>query len=272
MALLFDNHSHSRFSPDGKMTIDEALSTAVENGLGGIAVTDHFDFDAPKGVMLFQFDPDRQQKAISESLKNKRVPDGFKLLRGVEIGVQPQSIDKIKKLISGYSFDTVIASLHFIDGTDPYHGAYYGPYDYKRGYGHYLETFYECISMFEDFDILGHFDYIARYAPYKETDILYSDFSDIIDAILKKLAGEGKTFEINTKTYHLFGNREPHLDMAILKRWKELGGEFVSLGSDAHETKRIGENFSKFTPMLLEAGIRYTVYFEDRKAHPVSIL
>lgn len=253
------------------MSVDDAVSTAASIGLGGIAITDHYDFDVPEGVMTFQFDPAKQQEAISRAASDGSLPKGFKVLRGIEIGVQPDCLEGMRKISESYRFDTVIASLHFIDGKDPYHGNYYLPYEYKKAYGHYLETFYECMCLFGNYDILGHFDYIARYAPYPETDILYSDFGEIIDAMLHKLAEEGKTFEINTKTYQMFRGREPHLDIAILKRWKELGGEFVSLGSDAHDIKRIGENFQKFTPMLLEAGIRYTVYFQDRVANPVSI-
>lgn len=273
MTRFFDNHSHSFFSDDSKMTVEDAILTAANKGLGGIAITDHFDYNVPEGVMLFQFNPEDQQEALVKAAHTLNLPNGFKVLKGIEIGVQPDCVEKMKTLADSYPFDTIVASLHFIDGKDPYHGNYYIPYEYKRGYGHYLETFYECMCLFDNFDILGHFDYIARYSPYEEASILYKDFGDILDQIMRKLIEQGKTFEINTKTYHKFhGNHEPHLDQAILHRWKELGGEFVSFGSDAHETKRIGENFEKFTPILLEAGIRYTVYYENRVAHPVSLI
>lgn len=248
------------------MNIEEAINIASGNNLGGICFTDHYDFDVPEGVMTFTFDPVEQQKAIREAAGKIAFKDGFKVLCGIEIGMQPHCVKKMNELMSRHSFDTVISSLHFIDGTDPYHGNYYDGYEYKRGYGHYLETIYDTIRLFPNFDILGHFDYIARYAPYPQTTIYYSEFGDILDVIFRDLIAEGKTFEINTKTYHMFRGREPQLDINILKRYRELGGEFISFGSDAHGSERIGDNFERFIPMLLQAGIKYSVYYEKRKA------
>lgn len=265
MNYLFDNHTHSLFSDDSKMSIEDAISTAIDKKLGGICFTDHYDFDVPNGVMMFTFDPEKQQKAISEAI-GRGLPADFKVLKGIEIGMQKHCLPQMNQLMERHSFDTVVASLHFIDGKDPYHGDYYIGYEYKKAYGHYLETIYECINSFTDFDILGHFDYIARYAPYPQATIRYHEFSDIFDTIFKKLIYDGKTFEINTKTYQTFRGREPQLDIDLLHRFRELGGEFISFGSDAHGYERIGEHFERFIPMLHKAGIKYSVYYQGRKA------
>ena len=86
--------------------------------------------------------------------------------------------------------------------------------------------------------------------------------------ILKKLAQNGKTFEINTKTYMPFGEREPQFDTMILTRFREFGGEFVSFGSDAHDLGRVGANFERFIPIVKSCGIRYSVHYEKRVAKP----
>ncbi len=271
----FDNHTHSYFSEDSRMNIDDAVRVAFERGLRGISLTDHLDYDAPAGVTEFTFEVPAQQQAIDAEveyfrLNGKGGPFGdFQLLKGVEIGLQDKSMPKIRKVLSENRFDSVIASLHLIDGHDPYFGDYYKPYNYRQAYGHYLEEFDRLIRVMPDFDILGHYDYIVRYPDYKETTIFYSEFGDVLDRILGFLASNGKTMEINTKTYQLYRGRRPELDIAVLKRFRELGGEFLSFGSDAHDITRLGDRFDWCREMALEAGFRYEVYYRDRK--PVCI-
>lgn len=269
---LFDNHSHSYFSADSRMDVVDAVKTAYERGLGGLCLTDHLDFDPPAGVADFTFDVPSQQTAIDEDVKflglNGRGGKygDFQLLKGVEIGLQDKSMSTIRKILADNRFDCVIASLHLIDGHDPYFGDYYRPYDWRYAYGHYLEEFDRLIRVMPDFDILGHYDYIVRYPDYKEVTIYYSDFADVLDSILTFLVQNGKTLEINTKTYQLYRGRHPELDITILKRFRELGGEAVSFGSDAHDITRIADRFDWCRQTALAAGLRYEVYYKDR--HP----
>lgn len=273
----FDNHTHSYFSADSRMSITDAVKTASQKGLRGICLTDHLDFDAPEGVTEFTFEVPAQQEAIDREVEylGLNADDGpygdFLLLKGVEIGLQDISMPKIRKVLTDYRFDTVIASLHLIDGHDPYFGDYYKPYDYRQAYGHYLEEFARLIRVMPDFDILGHYDYIARYPDYKETTIFYQEFSDALDSILSFLAQNGKTMEINTKTYQLYRGRRPDLDIEVLKRFRELGGEALSFGSDAHEITRLGDRFDWCREMALAAGFRYEVYYRDRKAQYITL-
>ena len=268
---LFDNHSHSYFSADSRMDIVDAVKTAYERGLGGLCLTDHLDFDPPAGVADFTFDVPSQQAAIDEDAEFMGLNGSggkygdFQLLKGVEIGLQDKSMPTIRRILSDYRFDCVIASLHLIDGHDPYFGDYYKPYGYKYAYGHYLEEFDRLIRVMPDFDILGHYDYVVRYPDYREVTIYYSEFSDVLDSILTFLVQNGKTLEINTKTYQLYRGRHPELDINVLRRFRELGGEAVSFGSDAHDITRIADKFDWCRQTALAAGIRYEVYFKDRK-------
>ena len=111
---------------------------------------------------------------------------------------------------------------------------------------------------------MGHYDYITRYAPYPEASILYKDFPDLLDQMLRFLAEEGKALEINTKTYQEYKGRRPVLDPNILRRYLELGGEFVSLGSDSHSPEGVGFGFAAAVEYLKTYGIRYAVHFEGR--------
>lgn len=264
-----DNHTHSSFSADSREPIEGLVGAALARGLAGICITDHFDFDVPNGVIEFTFDPVVQQQAIDveqervNATRNKEHP--FSLLKGIEIGIQPKSLEKIKALMANHTFDTVVASLHFVEGHDPFHGAYYKPYGYREAYCKCLEDMLYCMTHFTDYDILGHFDYIARYAPYKEHVISLAEFGEWLDPMLTILAQNGKTFEINTKTYHTFAFGTPALDENILRRFRFLGGEAISLGSDAHAAARVGDQFEKYAALALRCGIKYGVYFKNRQ-------
>lgn len=276
---LLDTHTHCEFSPDSRMTMDEAVRQARTSGLAGIIFTDHEDIDVPSGNRAFLFDPALQQQKIDQVKEKYGVVDGesdFKVLKGIEIGLQVHTIGKASAFVGKYNFDTIIASVHYLDGFDPYHDPYYDNKDINEAYGRYLEVIYDCISRFGNFDVLGHYDYITRYAPYKEKAILYSRFGEIVDQILLFLAKNGKALEINSNTYRDKKSRTnivniPYPDPQVLKRFKELGGEAVALASDAHDTWRIAEKFGQYTEFIKSCGFRYIAHFENRQARFTSI-
>ncbi len=267
MARLIDTHTHSNFSPDSEMYIGDAINAAIKSGLDGIAFTDHLDLKAPEGDTRFAFDPLLQQAEIIEHRKRS----GIELFTGIEIGLQPHNLADISSFISSCSFDTVIASIHYVDGVDPYQRQYYVEKNEQRAYGRYLELIYEMITAFPDFDILGHYDYIARYAPYNTRSILYRDFPDHLDLILRYLSFNGKALEINTNTYRFRNGDTPILDLNILKRFRELGGEFISIGSDAHSCDRVGEQFEYYIDLIAKCGFRYLTHFNKRSAVPERV-
>ena len=271
---LYDNHNHSQFSFDGKaVTIEDSVASAITKGLSGICFTDHCDFYVPPMKASYEklevevFDVAAQQAEID---RVKTLPmvqsSGFNLFKGIEIGMQKSCRKELREHIHTHSFDQIIASLHYLDQTDPYYGGYYEGKEWKYAYGHYLETILEEIKWLgADFDILGHYDYVVRYAPYPQTSILYKDFPDVLDEILKYLAYEGKALEINTKTYNDFSGRTPVPDKNILKRYQEFGGEAISLGSDSHKAEKVGFHIGEFAEYLKSLGFRYEAHYEKRK-------
>lgn len=269
--MLFDNHNHSQFSFDGKRTSVEATAVkAIQKGLGGICFTDHCDFYVPPMKAKYEsyvsevFDVDARNAEIDRI--NALIDSGFKVFKGIEIGVQKSEREKIARHLKEHSFDEVIASVHYLDDTDPFWGGYYEGKDWKTAYRHYLETLYEEIVWLGDrFDIMGHYDYVTRYAPYPEASILYKDFPDVIDEMLRFLSENGKALEINTKTYQELKGRTPVLDENILRRYRELGGEIVSLGSDSHDAENVGLHFDRFAHILKNCGFRYLAHYEKRK-------
>ena len=169
--VLFDNHNHSQFSFDGKRTsVEESSRAAVAAGLGGICFSDHNDFYVPESTMDKSklcgvlTDVPAQQQEID---RVQSLLPGLKILKGIEIGMHQKSHEVIRQSLEEHSFDQVIASVHYVDETDPFFGDYYEGKDWKEAYGHYLETIYREMTWLKDFDIMGHFDYIVRYASYE---------------------------------------------------------------------------------------------------------
>ena len=282
--MFFDTHNHSQFSFDGGNTsVEKSVRSAIEKGLGGICFTDHCDFFVPKMKEDFEpivsevFDVGAQQAEIDRV--GAMAADGafgkaarkFKVLKGIEIGLEEHSRELNRNLLAAQEFDQVIASVHYLEDTDPYFGPYYKGKNWKEAYGRYLETLLKEMKRLEDFDIMGHFDYIARYAPYPKESILYRDFPGLIDEILKYLAENGKGLEINTKTYRAYGLRTPQLDRDILIRYMELGGEIICLGSDSHKADQVGTKFDYFAQYVKMFGFRRLGHFEGRRLKMVTI-
>ena len=268
--VLFDNHNHSQFSFDGKRTSVEASArAAAEAGLGGICFTDHCDHYVPPMKASFEnvvpeyFNVEEQQAEISRV--QSLIGDRTKILKGIEIGMYEECHEQIRKVLDENSFDQIIASVHYIEKTDPYYGGYYDGKDWKQAYGTYLETIYREMKWLEDFDIMGHYDYIVRYASYPVTSIRYRDFSDIFDEMFRYLIQEGKALEINTKSYEGHRGRMVELDNDVLLRYREMGGEILSLGSDSHEPSRVGAGFVRHAEFLKAMGFRWTAHYESRR-------
>ncbi|MBQ3245136.1 MAG: histidinol-phosphatase HisJ family protein [Bacteroidales bacterium] len=273
---MFDNHNHSEFSFDGKRTsVEKSTLAAADAGLGGVAFTDHCDFFVPAmkaeheqlvpetfDVNAQQAEIDRVQALIDGRIEGERK---FRILKGIEIGMHEDCHGEILRTLGENSFDQVIASVHYLDGIDPFYGGYYEGKDWKEAYGHYLETIWKEMTWLKDFDIMGHFDYVVRYAPYSRTSLLYRDFSDILDEMFRYLIQEGKALEINTKSYQEYNGRLVTIDTEVLKRYRELGGEIVSFGSDSHDAHRIGHAIMEHALLLKSLGFRWSAHYESRR-------
>ena len=261
--VFVDSHVHSNYSDDCTMRPEEAVSVALAQGLKGLALTDHYDLDFPDKQLLFEFDR-RKREVHIKALREHYGPD-VEILNGIELGVQPHTIEKSAAVVKTHPFDFVICSIHAVDGMvlhDP-EGFYEGKTK-EQVYRRYLEEVYQVIRGFNDFDVLGHLGYVRRYVSFDIKAMPFKNYDDIIDTILKWLIEHGKGIEINLSgyTYHL-GTAIP--DMDIVKRYKELGGEIITMGSDAHESSHIGKSFKQGFSILERAGFDHVNYFKGRK-------
>lgn len=260
---MFDCHVHSSFSGDSEMPAAAACETAIGKNLKGIAFTDHLDYDYPNYDDTFNIDFD----AYSKFMDTLKVQYAGKLtvLKGIEVGIQPHVIEDTLKIVEGYDFDHVIASVHIIDKQDPYQKDYFIGKTKEAAYRRYLEEVFFAVSNYTNYDVVGHIGYVRRYGDYGDSSLRYLDYSDVLDEILKGVITSGKGIEINTSGYRS-GLGSPMPDHDIVRRYKELGGEIICLGSDAHYPEHIAHSFELATnELLLNTGFRYVTHFEQRK-------
>ena len=194
----------------------------------------------------------------------KEYEDKIHIRIGIELGLQTHLQEFYQKLTQQYPFDFVIGSVHLVDGKDPYYREGFAELSDRELYRKGFENTLENLQHVTAFDVLGHLDYVVRYGTYKEKEYSQTEFSDIIDEILKRVIELGKGIELNTAGWKYglpFCN--PHPD--VLKRYRELGGEIITIGADGHKPEHIAYDFGKVNDVLKACGFKYYTEFEERK-------
>ncbi len=266
--IFADSHVHSEFSSDSTAPMEQMVERAILLGMKKLYFTDHMDIDYPPvSDHNFLFDPDAYFKKIEE-LKAK-YHNQIKLLVGIELGLQPHLSERLTTLVNSYPFDYIIGSSHVVDHEDPYYPSYWENRTKKEGIHRYFETIIENCASFQRFHSYGHIDYIIRYVPGQlqavvKEDYSYSDYADILDIVLKTLIHNGIALEINTAGYK-YGLGYAHPKPQVLTRYKELGGELITIGSDAHKPEHLCYDFQLVPDLLDNVGFQYYATFEQGK-------
>ena len=252
---MFDYHMHSRVSFDGHDTGLEMALAAKEKGLKEICFTDHIDYLEGTNMV---FDTD----VYNAEYNGLEVP-GLKIRRGMEYGITPDNQEQFKIDLLRRPFDFVIGSVHLVDGEDVYLEPYWVGRDVNKAVPRYLEETLKAVSVHTDYDVLGHLTYIskARGNPGNKL-IRYEDHREIIDAILMELVRHDKGMEVNTSGIDRCGGPLPTMD--IIRRFHELGGKIVTVGSDSHDTVRVGQYTCEMVQQVKEI-FGYVCTFENRQ-------
>lgn len=251
------------------MAMDTICKKAMELNIKEISITDHLDIGFTNPEYTFdKLDLDNYFLDIEKS--RKKYADCISIKSGIEIGLQSHILCDASKVIKAYPFDFVIASIHLINGEDPYYPSFYSKRTKEASYEIYYRETLNIIREFSDFDVLGHLGYIKRYMPYpyhKSDDSLHMD---IIEDILKTLIDKNKGIEVNTSGYkHI--SELPMPTPSIIKKYRELGGNIITIGSDAHEAENIGFSFDKALAAIKKAGFDHINSFSQRKAKAINI-
>lgn len=252
---MYDYHMHSVVSFDGHDTGLDMAMAAKERGLKEICFTDHMDY-TPEMDMVFDI------AAYNAEYDQLQVP-GLLIRRGMEFGLTPDNAAQLKADLTRRHFDFVLGSVHLIDGVDVYFSEYWEERGYEAGLKLFLERTLECVRVHEDYDVLGHLTYVSKARGIPDHSLIrYADHKVILDEILRQLVRREKGMELNTSGIDRCGGPLPTLD--YFQRFHELGGKIVTVGSDAHDTRRAGQYTHEMTAELKKI-FGYVCTFEDRR-------
>lgn len=267
-----DMHMHIWFSTDSEACPRDMADEAVRKGLKTICFTDHFDKDDLEWGEEGIFDVDAyfvEMQKLQEEYAGK-----LNIRIGIELGLRTYLKDYYEELTKKYPFDFVIGSVHNVpykkdaEGnilyTDPAAEKLFTDRTDKEAYRLMMETTLENVRTSDCFQALGHLDYVVRYGKSREKEYSYTDYADIIDEILKLLIEKEKGLEVNSAGLK-YGLPFAHPHPDVLKRYRELGGEIITIGADAHKPEHIAYDFAKAEEILKSCGFKYYTEFFEQK-------
>lgn len=269
--IYYDSHVHTAFSTDSDAPMEQMVRRGIQNGLRGITFTDHMDYHFPSQYDWntedarppFTFDMDSyvgQIETFREIYKND-----IDIYCGVEIGLKEDAVDDNVKLSHDERLDYCIGSIHLVDNMDPYDAKFWEAFDEKEAFTRYFEATLENLKTDDiHLDTLGHLDYIVRYSPSGYRIYSYRMFAEVLDEILRRIIDRGISLEVNTSGYKN-GSPMPNPHRDIIARYKELGGELITFGSDAHGPELLCGRFKDAQALVRNAGFAYYTTFVNHK-------
>ncbi len=260
---LTDYHLHSIYSFDTSITVDERCAWAIKNGIDEICLTDHIEnlHNHINGYTV----PDYKNLILDVNKARDKYKNKLKIKIGGELGFYYTLLNEADEIITSLDLDFVLGSCHQVrDLRMSPKGELYNSNDKLTAYNIYFEYILETLKNFDNFDCHGHLDVIARYNNYANKDFNYFEHKEIIDEILKLTIEKGKGLEINVGSTH-YKLKQFHPTIEVLKAFKQLGGEIVTIGSDTHDLADVNKDLVLAQEMLKNAGFDYLATYEKRK-------
>lgn len=255
---MFDYHIHSTVSFDGQDTAVDNVRAAVAAGLKEICFTDHIDYEVGVQEQKMVFDT-----AVYNAAYDGLYAPGLLIRRGVEFGLKRDNQADLRRDLKRRPFDFVLGSVHFVDDQDVYFAPYWAGKTPEQARRRYLEETLACVQAHTDFDVLAHLTYLSKARANPDHKPIYlQDERELIDEILRTLVEKGKGLEMNTSGVDRCGDFLPGAD--IFRRFRELGGEIVTVGSDAHTADRVGQYTDRAREILGEI-FGHVCTFTERK-------
>ncbi len=268
----FDFHVHTSFSHDGGGTVDEYCERATAQHLKAVGFCEHVDLDS-RDFVSGRHDYEAYRAAVMEA--RERWGGRLVILMGAEVGYVPRVHDEIRAFLGGHPYDFVIGSVHAInDGASGVSEEYealetFARMEITEAYGEYFETVRQMVVS-GLFDAVGHLDLINRfgvnYLPEKlEWGRFYGALRRIFEGVIKReMAVEINTSGLRQAPQATYPPRE------LLQLYREVGGEKVMIGSDAHAIKDLGAGVPAALKLARDLGLNPFVCFKDRKEEEIK--
>lgn len=266
---ITDFHCHSRISPDAKFPMEEMVRAAIDAGIDELCFTDHVEplvffrwNDAPRPLGSYDWAAMLREFAPVQAAYGDRI----RLRLGAELGEATFALEVMESFLAAAPpLDFTIGSAHVYrrgDGsvaelywnTEPDEAMWYGEFE---GYLAELEKMVE----WGKFTVLGHLTLPLRYA--KELaglELSFDRYEEQLRHILRRAVEKGIGIELNTNRGH-----DPLPGEKWLKLYRALGGEIVTMGSDAHTPEYLGCAMERNQALLRDCGFRYFTTYEQMK-------
>lgn len=264
---ISDCHVHTDCSRDGNDPAMMMCERAAGLGLYALTLTDHCECNV---YTEEEYDKSIRQ-SFFEAKKAKAVFRGrLHVYAGVELGQPMQNLAAAEDALNACNFDFVLGSVHNIREMDDFFFLEYDKVDVNEILNKYFDEMLEMIEWGK-FDSLAHLTYPLRYIVGEHNiPVDFELFSEKVETILKALIKREKALEVNTSGYRQKLG-EPLPPLSVLKRFFELGGKYVTLGSDSHRWADVGAGIEQGLAMLREAGFQHFTVFIERKPHLLPI-
>ena len=278
--MLADYHVHSEFSDDSRERMEDQIERAIKLGLDEICFTDHVDYgikkDWEEGDILWR-ESDGMNADVSqmEPMANVDYPAYFEKLsrmkdtygdrivirEGLEFGVQTHTTSRYEQLYERYRdrLDFILLSMHQVDDRELWTQDYQKGKTQKEYNEGYYREIYEVMNRFSSYSVLAHLDLINRYD--LEGVYPFEYVEDMIAQILKKVIEDGKGIELNTSSWH-YGLDDTQPSGKILRLYMDLGGRIITVGSDGHSTRYLGDHLKDAMDILRQMGFREFCTYE----------
>lgn len=277
---LIDCHTHTQFSVDSEADINEMILRACELGLAAYAITDHCEcncwypeehYNGSVDSTDFNYGSDFENSVSAVTKLKEQYAGKINLICGTEMGQASHDFEIAEKIVSDERLDFVIGSMHQLPGEKDFAFINYREYS-TDGIYELLERYFKEIyklCKWGKFDVLGHLTYTLRYIKgCFGIDADISRFDEIIAESFRELIRNGCGIEINTSGLRqAYGETFPSIK--YVKLYRELGGEILSVGSDAHTVEDLGKGVANGAEIAKAAGFDHLCYFKRRK--PVFI-
>lgn len=257
---MFDYHIHSSFSDDSKAPMIDMIEAAYAIGLSEVAITDHYDPEYANQTTPFTLDFEAYHAALnqySEDYKGK-----LKVIKGIELGLQKKVLKLCSSTVDSFDYDFILGSFHCAENKELYGGDFFKHRTVAQAYRDFYTYVFECLSVYKDYSVLGHFNILDRYTSIIPDDSVYMD---IVEAIFKMIISDGKGIEINTSSFRYGMGKRMTPSLEILRYYKSLGGSIITIGSDAHFPKDVGYKLDFMPEFLKSEGFDYITTFDKLK-------
>ncbi len=266
--FISDSHTHSENSFDGNDSVAMLSERALNLGLYSLTVTDHCECNEYYANNVRS----DIETSVHDIMKAKAMyADKLKIYTGIELGQPTQDMKAAQEALSLGDFDFVVGSLHNLKGEKDFYFLNYTKDNYDNLLNRYFKELLE-LAQSDCFDSLAHLTYPFRYIcanPEIKTSVM--DYAPQVDAVLRTLIKNGKALEVNTSGLRqLIGTTLP--DESVVKRFRKLGGKYVTLGSDAHRWGDVGAGIEDGLNMLMKCGFTHFTIYSKREPVMLPVL